>query len=119
MSLLAENLDTGLWEAFSEPNRLVLLDHLITSGEQSASALARISPISRQAVAKHMAVLEAANLVTQERKGREVRYSAIPARVEEAARTMAELASNWDSRLAKIKEISEAIHATRIKESAQ
>jgi DNA-binding transcriptional ArsR family regulator len=59
------------------------------------------------AVVKHLAVLDRAGLVEGARHGREVRYRVRPARLEEAARWMAGLASQWDQRLDVLKRMAE------------
>ena len=65
-------------------------------------------PVTRQAVVKHLAVLDRAGLVEGRRQGREVRYAVRPERLDVATRSMAQLAVEWDSRLAAIKRIAEA-----------
>jgi DNA-binding transcriptional ArsR family regulator len=99
-----------LWAAVAEPSRRRLLDVLLARGEASATALAGDLPITRQAVAKHLAVLDRAGLVAPRRRGREVRYAVRPERLDAASRSMAEVAAEWDQRLAAIKRIAEAAH---------
>ena len=74
----------------------------------SASALARELPVSRQAIAKHLAVLQDVGLVVPERDGREVRFVAVGARLSEAAAQLERITSGWDRRLARIKMRAEA-----------
>jgi DNA-binding transcriptional ArsR family regulator len=97
-----------LWAALGEPTRLRLLDLLLEREDVTASALATRLPISRQAVAKHLAVLERAGLVEAQRAGREVRFAIRHDRLEQARRQMAEVAARWDRRLDSIKRIAEA-----------
>jgi predicted transcriptional regulator len=59
-----------LWSAIADPSRRRVLDLLVASGEVSASWLAGRVPFSRQAVAKHLAVLERAGLVTSDPRAR-------------------------------------------------
>src|SRR6185437_14499529 len=54
---------------------------------------------TRQAVAKHLAVLSRAGLVEGQRQGREVHYTVRPERLDEAAQAMATAAARWDRRL--------------------
>ena len=68
-------------------------------------------PFSRQAVAKHLAVLEDARLVSRRKQGREVLYQVQAGRLDQAARAMADLAAQWDQRLGAIKRLAEAAHA--------
>ena len=74
----------------------------------SASALAAELPVSRQAIAKHLAVLQGTGLVTAERTGREVRFAAVGAQLSTVARDLDRIASGWDSRLARIKARAES-----------
>ena len=104
--------DDELWSAIADPSRRRLLDLLVRGGEATASALAHEVPFTRQAVTKHLAVLEQAGLVTRHREGREVRFLVDPGRLDEATRAMASLASDWDRRLATIKGLAEAAHQT-------
>ncbi|TDD95284.1 ArsR/SmtB family transcription factor [Jiangella asiatica] len=94
--------------ALAEPTRRQLLDLLAERGEASASALAQAVPVTRQAVVKHLTVLDGAGLVAGRRAGREVLYRARPERLEEAARRMSALAAAWETRLAAIKRIAES-----------
>ncbi|MEV0461262.1 ArsR/SmtB family transcription factor [Catellatospora methionotrophica] len=98
----------GVLAALADPTRRQLLDLLAALGEVTATTLAEHLPISRQAVVKHLAVLDAAGLVGGHRAGREVRYAVRPEALNATARWMAALASDWDRRLATIKRIAEA-----------
>ncbi|MGH3544128.1 MAG: ArsR/SmtB family transcription factor [Mycobacterium sp.] len=94
--------------ALADPMRRQLLDLLAAQGEATATTLAERLPVSRQAVVKHLAVLDAAGLVSGSRVGREVRYAVRPAALDATARWMAALAADWDRRLANIKRVAEA-----------
>ena len=96
------------WSAVAEPTRLRVLDRLLAGGEKTATSLARELPVTRQATAKHLAVLERAGLVESRREGREVRFSVRPERLDAAAQSMAEVAAAWDRRLHAIKRMAEA-----------
>ncbi len=102
--------DDELWSAIGDPSRRRLLDLLVGNGEVSASWLARRVPFSRQAVSKHLVVLELAGLITRRKQGREVLYRVEPARLDQATRTMSDLAAQWDRRLIAIKRLAEAAH---------
>jgi DNA-binding transcriptional ArsR family regulator len=91
--------------ALADPTRWRVLTLLAERGEATATMLAGDLPVSRVAVVKHLAVL--AGRVEGGRQGREVRYRVRPERLEETARWMAGLASQWDSRLAAIKRLAE------------
>jgi DNA-binding transcriptional ArsR family regulator len=103
--------DDELWSAIADPSRRQVLDLLVSSGDASASWLAGRVPFSRQAVSKHLVVLERAGLITRRKHGREVLYQVSADRLDQATRAMAELAAQWDRRLAAIKRLAEAAHA--------
>jgi DNA-binding transcriptional ArsR family regulator len=103
----AEEVD-GVLAALADPTRRRLLDLLAAGGEVTATKLAEELPVSRQAVVKHLAVLDAAGLVTGSRVGREVRYAVRPAALNATARWMSALAADWDRRLARVKRVAEA-----------
>ena len=76
-------------------------------GDASASALARRLPVSRQAITKHLAVLQEVGLVDTVRVGREVQYRVIGAQLSETARRLDRISAEWDHRLTAIKRIAE------------
>jgi DNA-binding transcriptional ArsR family regulator len=97
-----------LWAAVADPTRRRLLDALLAHGEATATTLASELPVTRQAVAKHLAVLDRAGLVEGRRQGREVRYAVRPERLDAATQGMARVSAQWDERLAAIKRLAEA-----------
>lgn len=99
--------------ALADPTRRQLLDVLAARGEASATTLAVELPVSRQAVVKHLAVLGRAGLVRGARRGREVRYTVRPERLDATARWLTGLAAEWDARLAAIKRLAEADESPR------
>lgn len=105
-----------VFAALADPTRRQVLGLLGAEGERTATALAERLPISRQAIVKHLAVLDEAGLVTARRVGREVRHSVRPEALEATARWMAALASDWDRRLATIKRLAEAAEAAAFTE---
>ena len=103
--------DDELWSAIGDPSRRQVLDLVVSNGEVSASWLAGRVPFTRQAVYKHLVVLEEAGLVSRRRQGREVLYQVQADRLDQATQAMAQLAAQWDRRLAAIKRLAEAAHA--------
>ncbi|MBV9380366.1 MAG: winged helix-turn-helix transcriptional regulator [Streptosporangiaceae bacterium] len=103
--------DDELWSAIGDPSRRQVLDLLVSNGEVTASWLAGRVPFSRQAVSKHLAVLERAGLISRRKQGREVLCQVRADRLDQATRAMAEVAAQWDRRLAMIKRLAEAAHA--------
>ena len=98
----------GVLAALADPTRRLLLDRLSACGQATATTLAEGLPISRQAIVKHLAVLDAAGLVEATKVGREVRHAVRPDALDATARWMAALAAEWDRRLATIKRLAEA-----------
>ncbi len=102
--------DDMLWAAIADPSRRRVLDILVAHGATTPTVLAAALPFTRQAVSKHLAVLQQAGLVESRREGREVRYAVRPERLDAAAQAMTAVAANWDRRLNAIKRIAEAKH---------
>ena len=97
-----------LLEAVSDGSRRRVLDLLLAHGEATPTTLAAELPFTRQAVTKHLSVLDRVGLVDSTRRGREVRYSIRPEHLDVAARAMARVAARWDARLGAIKRIAES-----------
>ena len=107
--------DDELWPVIADPSRRRVLDLVVSNGDVSASWLARRVPFSRQAVSKHLVVLERAGLVSRRKQGREVLYQIEADRLDQAIQAMAELAAQWDRRLGTIKRLAETAHAANKK----
>lgn len=106
---MTTTVDDELWAAIGDPTRRRVLDLLLSDGPGTASGLGRELPVTRQAVAKHLAVLERAGLVSAETAGREVRYGVDPEQFARAVAQLAAVGQAWDGRLRRIKAIAEAI----------
>lgn len=104
-----------LLQAVADTSRRMVLDLLLAHGEVTPTALAAELPFTRQAVTKHLAVLDRAGLVESTRHGREVRYSIRPEHLDIAVRAMAKVAARWDARLDAIKRMAESEAASRNK----
>lgn len=78
-------------------------------GDASASALAGRLPVTRQAITKHLTVLQDVGLVESVRVGREVRYRVVGAELSAIARRLDSIGAAWERRLAAIKEIAEEL----------
>ena len=103
--------EDDLWAAIADPSRRRVLDLLVQRGEASASWLAGQVPFTRQAVSKHLVVLEAAGLIGRRKQGREVLFRVDADRLDQATRALAEVARQWDRRLDAIKRLAEVAHA--------
>ena len=92
-----------MFAALGDETRLNLLVMLSTGVPQSIKQLTMDVPFTRQAVTKHLRVLEAANFVTQKTHGRERRFVARPTGLEEAQLALKAIAQQWDDALARLK----------------
>lgn len=99
--------DDALWAAVADPTRRRVLNALLEHGEASTTELADGLPVTRQAVAKHLLVLDRVGLVSGTRRGRQVRYAVLPQRLDDAAAALSEAAALWDRRLTRIKRLAE------------
>ncbi|MEU1231660.1 metalloregulator ArsR/SmtB family transcription factor [Streptomyces sp. NPDC005828] len=93
--------------ALADPIRREVLAVLAREGGATSTSLAAALPITRQAVAKHLAVLERAGLVHAHRAGREVRYEPDLQPLRWTTRWMDALAAQWERRLDAIKDLAE------------
>ena len=91
---------SDVFAALADPTRRSVLQEVAARGSATATELAPPLGITRQAVAKHLAVLAEAGLVDAARAGRETRYRPTPAPMSEAISWMAEVGARWDERLA-------------------
>jgi DNA-binding transcriptional ArsR family regulator len=101
-----------VFAALADPTRRRVLGLLGAEGERTATDLAERLPISRQAIVKHLAVLDEVGLVAGRRVGRGIRYAVRPEALVATARWMAALANDWDRGLSAIKRIAEATETT-------
>ncbi len=108
-------VDDDLWSAVGDPTRRRMLDLLLTNGVGTATSLSDHLPVTRQAVSKHLAVLDRAGLVHGEPSGRERRYRVDEAQLARAVAQLASVGSAWDARLRRIKRIAETIQKTQKK----
>jgi DNA-binding transcriptional ArsR family regulator len=96
IEVVAEDVFTAL----ADPTRRAILAALAASGPATATDLAARLPISRQAVAKHLALLAEAGLVAAEPgERRRVRYRLQSAPMQVAQQFLAALARDWDRQL--------------------
>jgi ArsR family transcriptional regulator, cadmium/lead-responsive transcriptional repressor len=100
-----------LWEAMADPTRRKLLDLLVAQGHATATTLTAEMPVSRQAISKHLLLLQRVGLIDGHRQGREVRYEVREQRLAEATGALSEVANRWDRRLRAIKQLAEQAHA--------
>ena len=102
-------IDDHLWSAVGDPTRRRLLDQLLLDGAGTATSLSEHLPVTRQAVSKHLEVLDRAGLVHATAIGREKRYQVDDAQLSRAVAQLSSVGATWDDRLRRIKKIAEAI----------
>jgi DNA-binding transcriptional ArsR family regulator len=110
----ANTVDDELWSAIGDPMRRRMLDLLLIQGDGTATTLGQQLPVTRQAVAKHLGVLDRAGLVQSTVAGREKRYRVDDAQLARAATQLATVGSAWDARLQRIKRLAEAIQQAQM-----
>ncbi|CAN5427399.1 metalloregulator ArsR/SmtB family transcription factor [soil metagenome] len=106
-------IDDDLWSAVGDPTRRRMLDLLLAAGDGTATTLSDQLPVTRQAVAKHLAVLDRVGLVHVTPAGREMRYQVDSDQLARAVAQLTTVGATWDGRLRRIKQIAETIERTK------
>ena len=86
-----------VFAALADARRRELLELLAGTPDASAGRLAAVLPVSRQAVAQHLAVLEEARLVTRRRAGRQVLFTVCPEGLEATVEWLKARAFAWQA----------------------
>jgi DNA-binding transcriptional ArsR family regulator len=94
----------AVFTALADPTRREVIAALAREPSLTASRLAGAMPVTRQAVAKHLATLDRAGLVRADHVGRETRYELTPEPLGEAMAWMAGVGARWDASLARLAE---------------
>ena len=110
---MSVRVDDELWSAVGDPTRRRMLDLLLIEGDGTATTLGRQLPVTRQAVAKHLGVLDRVGLVHATPAGREKRYRVDDDQLARAVAQLSSVGSAWDARLQRIKRIAEAMQRTQ------
>ena len=92
-----------VFAALADETRLSLLSKLTAGEPLSIARLSAGSDITRQAVTKHLRVLEDAKLISSHRTGRETRFSLCTDTLSHATRTLQSISDQWDQALARLK----------------
>lgn len=106
---MTDRVDDDLWSAVGDPTRRRMLDLLLADGRGTATSLSDRLPVTRQAVAKHLAVLDRTGLVHGTAVGRERHFWVDEVQLARAAQQLASVGSTWDGRLRRIARIAERI----------
>lgn len=93
-----------VFAALGDRTRLALLSRLSDGGRRSISHLSRDTHLTRQAVTKHLRVLERAGLVASSRDGRESLFSLRPAALGAARSYLDEVSALWDDALGRLRD---------------
>lgn len=97
-----------VFAALGDPLRLDLVARLCREGPQSIASLAAGQAVTRQAVTKHLRVLEGAGLVHGSRRGRESRWELETRRLEIARRYLDVVSRRWDETIERLRAAVEA-----------
>jgi DNA-binding transcriptional ArsR family regulator len=92
--------DQALFAAIGDPTRREIIDLLAKRGPLTATAMDGQFSVTRQAVVKHLRVLESAGIATAERQGNEVFYALEPDSLATASSWLERVGTTWDRRLA-------------------
>ena len=92
-----------LFAALGDQQRLWLVSRLCQGGPRSITQLASGARISRQAVTKHLRVMEHAGLVRSSRRGRERIWQLERRRLEKASRYLNQISAQWDAALERLR----------------
>jgi DNA-binding transcriptional ArsR family regulator len=96
-----------LFAALGDHKRLWLVSRLCQGGPTSITRLAAGARITRQAVTKHLRVMEHAGLVRSSRLGRERVWQLEQLRLEEARRYLKQISAAWDEALERLRALVE------------
>jgi DNA-binding transcriptional ArsR family regulator len=106
-------IEDELWSAVGDPTRRRVLDRLLLDGGGTPTSLSEHLPVTRQAVSKHLAVLDRAGLVHAKAMGREKRYRVDDAQLARAVAQLSAVGAAWDARLRRIKAIAEKVERSQ------
>jgi DNA-binding transcriptional ArsR family regulator len=102
---LADTRDSApLFSALGDETRLWLVARLIDGGPMSIARLTAGSNLTRQAITKHLCVMDEAGLVHSARRGRENLWQLDQRRVQRARRYLDLISKRWDVALARLRE---------------
>ena len=93
--------------ALGDGTRLSVVTRLGSGGALSATALSQGAKVTRQAIVKHLQVLEGAGLVRHEKRGREVLYALEPERLDDARTFLDGVSASWDRAIERLRAMVE------------
>lgn len=95
-------VDAPLFDALGDTNRLRIVVRLCEVGPSSTSQVAQVVPVTRQAVSKHLQLLENAGLITSSRRGRERIWTVQTEPLARASDYLAQLSRRWDAAIERL-----------------
>jgi DNA-binding transcriptional ArsR family regulator len=107
MSRIADQAVVDVFFALGDETRLSVVRKLGAGVALSATAISDGAQMTRQAIVKHLQVLEGAGLVTHEKRGREVLYALEARRVDEARAFLEGVSAGWDRAIARLRRMVE------------
>ena len=107
MGVVTERPVDRVFSALSDPTRRAVIRCLSEGGPATVGALAGELPVTRQAVAKHLSLLEDAGLVSASADGRRRTYRLTPGPLSDAMGWMVDVGAGWDDRLSALKRLVE------------
>ena len=118
MSKVSNLAAADLFFALGDRTRLSVVNKLGTQA-LSATSLAEGARVTRQAIVKHLQVLEGAGLVKSEKRGREVLYLLQSQRLQEAQAYLEMIAAGWDEAIDRLKDLVEERPARSVKRTSR
>jgi DNA-binding transcriptional ArsR family regulator len=106
------------FRALADPTRRALLD-LLRGGRMPVHEMASRFPVSRPAISKHLRLLREADLVVEQREGREIYYELNASPLMEVDRWMEKYRELWQQRLSRLKTQVESRRGGRAVEAAR
>src|SRR3954449_6705589 len=103
----ASPVPAAVFAALGDETRLALLDKLSDGNSLSIATLSTDIRLTRQAITKHLRVLEEAGLVHSQRIGRESRFAYRPERIVDARSYLDSVSAQWDDALARLRSFVE------------
>jgi DNA-binding transcriptional ArsR family regulator len=99
--------EAALFAALGDETRLRIVSQLSQSGPASLSRLREGSNVSRQAISKHLRVMERSGLARSRRHGRETIWQLDPAKLSEVKQYLESVSKHWDEALARLQRMVE------------
>jgi DNA-binding transcriptional ArsR family regulator len=96
-----------VFAALGDATRLAVVERLCDHGPASVTTLSEGAEVSRQAISRHLQVLEEAGLVTNKRVGRESIWELRPERLDDARRALDLISREWDARIERLARLVE------------